>query len=358
MAIIPTELTALLAADRPASGAVPSPTSTVDGNVSAVIECQSTTRGFLLPRMTTVQRDAIEVPFNGMMIYNTTTDSVNTYEGGAWGAAGGGDVDGPATAPTNSLSVFADTTGKVITTATNVLLSPVTSIISGLASLISGAGTAAAPTYSFSGDPNTGWYSVGADEIGVSTAGVLQFSVSGANTSVNHLRINGSAAGSALTMTAVGTDTNISVVLAPKGTGQFFNTPGTAVNPAYAFTGGGGGGSGMFYSSGTAQTSYVGFSNGNTGVAILNGNGVLSLGSTTFDATANKALAILAGTAPTGVASVLQIYGATIAGNIGTLGLSIPAGSLTASVDNVVTNKVQVSINGTTYYLLATTSAA
>lgn len=40
------------------------------------------------------------------------------------------------------------------------------------------AGTAGAPAYSFSGDPNTGIYSVGADDLGVSTGGTLRFDIS------------------------------------------------------------------------------------------------------------------------------------------------------------------------------------
>lgn len=356
MSIIATELTALLVADPTATGAIATPTTTVDGDlVSAAIEIQSTTRAFLLPRMTTAQRDAIEVPFNGMLIYNVDVgqQKVNTYSNGGWTDNGGGDVVGPGAAANTSLAVFNGVTGKVIE-ATNVLLNPISSIVSGIVGLFSGAGTAAAPTYTFSGDTDTGLYSVGANETGIATAGVLQMSVSGTSASVNHLRINGSATGSALTMTAVGTDTDISVVITPKGAGQLFTTPGTSVNPAYTFTGGGGGGSGMFYSTGTAQTSYVGFSNANTGFAGLNGNGVLSLGSTTFDATASKTLAIGVGTAPTGVANVLQIYAATIAGNVATLGLNIPTGSITASTATAST-AIQVRINNTTYYLLANT---
>lgn len=356
MSIIATELTALLVADPTATGAIATPTTTVDGDlVSAAIEIQSTTRALLLPRMTTAQRDAIEVPFNGMLIYNIDVgqQKVNTYSNGGWTDNGGGDVVGPGSSADTSLAVFNGVTGKVIK-ATNVLLNPISSIVSGIVGLFSGAGTAAAPTYTFSGDTDTGLYSVGANETGIATAGVLQMSVSGTSASVNHLRINGSATGSALTMTAVGTDTDISVVITPKGAGQLFTTPGTSVNPAYTFTGGGGGGSGMFYSTGTAQTSYVGFSNANTGFAGLNGNGVLSLGSTTFDATATKTLAIGVGTAPTGVANVLQIYAATIAGNVATLGLNIPAGSVTASTATAST-AIQVRINNTTYYLLANT---
>lgn len=355
MSIIATELTALLVADPTATGAIATPTTTVDGDVSAAIEIQSTTRAFLLPRMTTVQRDAIEVPFNGMLIYNIDVgqQKVNTYSNGGWTDNGGGDVVGPGAAANTSLAVFNGVTGKVIE-ATNVLLNPISSIVSGIVGLFSGAGTAAAPTYTFSGDTDTGLYSVGANETGIATAGVLQMSVSGTSASVNHLRINGSATGSALTITAVGTDNNISVLVNPKGAGQILGSLGTPAAPGYSFNGVAT--TGLFLiSTGVAATTYVGLSNNNTGTASLNGNGVLSIGTVNFDATSANAIALAASVAPTGVATVLQIYNAAPGGNTGTLGLRIPAGSLTASVVNTVSNKIQVQVNGTTFYLLATT---
>lgn len=53
-------------------------------SASAAIQADSTTKGFLPPRMTTVQRDAIATPATGLEIYNTTTNSNNFYNGTAW----------------------------------------------------------------------------------------------------------------------------------------------------------------------------------------------------------------------------------------------------------------------------------
>jgi hypothetical protein len=53
-------------------------------SASAAIQADSTTQGFLPPRMTTVQRDAIATPATGLEIYNTTTNSNNFYNGTAW----------------------------------------------------------------------------------------------------------------------------------------------------------------------------------------------------------------------------------------------------------------------------------
>jgi uncharacterized protein (TIGR02145 family) len=44
---------------------------------SALLELQSTEQGFLLPRMTQAQRDAIVSPAKGLQIYNTTTDCLD-----------------------------------------------------------------------------------------------------------------------------------------------------------------------------------------------------------------------------------------------------------------------------------------
>lgn len=55
-------------------------------NSSSVLECISTTKGFLPPRMTTAERDAIATPATGLVIYNTTTNVLNFYNGTTWGA--------------------------------------------------------------------------------------------------------------------------------------------------------------------------------------------------------------------------------------------------------------------------------
>jgi hypothetical protein len=46
---------------------------------SAQLEVTSTTKGFLPPRMTTTQRDAISSPAAGLVIYNTTTSKLQVY---------------------------------------------------------------------------------------------------------------------------------------------------------------------------------------------------------------------------------------------------------------------------------------
>ncbi len=65
---------------------------------STVAFSGSTNPGLTPNRLTTTQRDALVSPTNGTIIYNTTTNRVNSYEGGAWGENGSTTVsDGSTT---------------------------------------------------------------------------------------------------------------------------------------------------------------------------------------------------------------------------------------------------------------------
>lgn len=62
-------------------------------NPQAALDIYSTSAGFLLPRMTNSQRNALASPTAGLQVYNTTTNQLNYYDGTAWqvvGAGGGG----------------------------------------------------------------------------------------------------------------------------------------------------------------------------------------------------------------------------------------------------------------------------
>jgi hypothetical protein len=57
-------------------------TQTVDN--SAMLETNSSDKGFLPPRMTTAQRTAIASPATGLMVYNTSINCLEFYNGSSW----------------------------------------------------------------------------------------------------------------------------------------------------------------------------------------------------------------------------------------------------------------------------------
>lgn len=56
---------------------------------SAMLEVKSTSYGFLPPRMSTAERDAIPSPAEGLIIYNTDAKGLNLYNGSSWGTLSG-----------------------------------------------------------------------------------------------------------------------------------------------------------------------------------------------------------------------------------------------------------------------------
>lgn len=83
---------------------------------SAQLEVRSITSGFLPPRMTTSQKNAISSPATGLQVYDTTLGSLNVYNGTSWialGAGGGGSmaIGGAITSATAGSVLFAGTSG-------------------------------------------------------------------------------------------------------------------------------------------------------------------------------------------------------------------------------------------------------
>ncbi len=92
---------------------------TITPDASAILDLTSTTQGFLSPRMTTVERDAIVAPVNGLFIYNTSSSFFNYWNGSTWiqiDTSTGGDVSGSGT--TNRAVLWTDGGNSVIGDAT------------------------------------------------------------------------------------------------------------------------------------------------------------------------------------------------------------------------------------------------
>lgn len=137
---------------------------------SAMLDVVSSNKGFLPPRMTTAQRDGIVSPAVGLVIYNTSTNCLNFYNGTEWystcgapatptvpvfncaGATHNGTLT-EGTAASGVSSVIAYTGGNGDTYALqNVTSTGVTGLTATLAAgtLASGAGSL---TYTITGTP-------------------------------------------------------------------------------------------------------------------------------------------------------------------------------------------------------------
>ena len=87
-------------------------TSTPDA--SAILELNSTTKGFVGPRMTTAQMLAILNPATGLMVYDTTTNQYNVYNGTSWVAVGSGGGNGSiATGTPGAIAYYAAATASI-----------------------------------------------------------------------------------------------------------------------------------------------------------------------------------------------------------------------------------------------------
>jgi hypothetical protein len=53
-------------------------------DANAILQLNSSTKGFLPPRMTTTQKNAISTPPSGLMVYDTTTNKLCVYNGTSW----------------------------------------------------------------------------------------------------------------------------------------------------------------------------------------------------------------------------------------------------------------------------------
>jgi hypothetical protein len=81
-------------------------------------------------------------------------------------------------------------------------------------------GSAGAPTLNFQGRTTTGLYSPAAGQIAITAGGYEVMNFASATSSVNYLQTAASSTGADVSTSALGSDTNISWDLIPKGTGQ------------------------------------------------------------------------------------------------------------------------------------------
>lgn len=55
-------------------------------DTKAILDVSSSSKGMLIPRMTTTQRDAIVAPPVGLQVYNLSTNTIDIFRGSLWEA--------------------------------------------------------------------------------------------------------------------------------------------------------------------------------------------------------------------------------------------------------------------------------
>jgi len=88
---------------------------------SALFQLNSTSKGFLPPRMTTAQINAISSPSEGLVVYNTDRDRLETYNGTYWkGESMLYTVQALTSSPTDSATIYFGNLPKAPTTTANI----------------------------------------------------------------------------------------------------------------------------------------------------------------------------------------------------------------------------------------------
>jgi hypothetical protein len=134
-------------------------------------------------------------------------------------STGVGNVDGPASSTNNALVRWSGTTGRIIKNGT--IIEDDSGNLTLVNSIANAVGTAAVPTYTFTGRTNTGVYSSAANTFDITTDGTRQVSFGGAIVAVNYHLFQGSAGTSAVLWSAQGTSANLDMYATAKGTGTF-----------------------------------------------------------------------------------------------------------------------------------------
>ena len=124
----------------------------------------------------------------------------------------------PGSSTNNAIATFSGTAGTALLSGTALLDS--SGNFTAVNSIANAVGSAAAPSYTFTAETNTGIYSSAANTLDFATDGTRQVSVGGAVVAVNYITLKGSVASSPVLIGAAGTDTSVSVEIVPKGSGN------------------------------------------------------------------------------------------------------------------------------------------
>lgn len=318
-------------------------------NAFCGLELQSTLSALVVSRVTSTQRDAM-TPTNGMVIYNTTTNVFQFRENAAWvnfaTSGGGGAVTGPVSSTNTAIARWNGTGGNQL--EDSVVLVSNSGVITGVGTIEIAPGLAALPSYVFAADLTSGMWQSAADNLDFAANGLEVLNLTATAVAVNHLNINASATGAPVTINALGTDTNISLKLTPKGTGSVVVPVGAITTPSIAFatdlT------TGLYLSA----AGVIGLSCSGSEVALISETGIELQGAAPTNA-AVGVISIPTGTAPTGMTlDSIGLYAITATSggsNTRTLGMYTDVTPVAAVALTAPGLSFPIVINGTTYYI-------
>ena len=185
-------------------------------NAKALLDLtSSTTKGFLPPKLTTTQRDAIATPPTGLVLYNTTKNQLEVYTGSAWASVSsvindsltvngattlngtltvtgstalqsvtstGSTVNGALTVTGStslqSVTSTGETVNGVLSVTGNTTLVNVTGAnVTSTGTILAASGSSGSPSVASSGDTDTGIYWSAANELTFSTGGNPRFRI-------------------------------------------------------------------------------------------------------------------------------------------------------------------------------------
>ena len=219
------------------------------------------------------------------------------------------------------------------------LVGNVTGSVTGSVSSVAATdGTAAAPSISFASDPDVGFYRVSANTLGFAAGGVEHARLSTSAFSVVgdiQAGVPSATSGSLIAATAAGANT--------LSMGMVSSTEARIV------------------ASGASNMTF--YTDGNENMKISPTGLITTLqsvgiGGAVFGAGAAKVLALATGTAPsTGPADTVQLFSVDLSADNTIPGIFCEGTGVVGAgiTDTTVTTKVAIKVNGTVYYLLATT---
>lgn len=89
---------------------------------AALLEVSSTTKGFLPPRMTSAQRNAIPTPAAGLVIFNTTSNLLEVFDGATWSSSSGSGTQEAVQGAGVSIAALADVVSLTVATSGKYLI--------------------------------------------------------------------------------------------------------------------------------------------------------------------------------------------------------------------------------------------